>query len=591
MAFFSRWCARHVSVSVVTVALVGQACGGGSDGDDGSHDASAGDAAAGAESVGGAANEGGSAAGGGPVTLVSEQSLELDQEGGVLEVGYASLIVPAGALDQPTTITLRYLASDDSVLDDVYEMLPSGLEFDEPALFLLDVGPEHAEPDGERRILSYVDGPAPTPLPRGMSIPSEGTFGGAVLHFSQVAAAPAGAPTASSHFEGFDFAQPYSVAGECGQLESKFVKGLPTSGQNSEGSAAETSVDCATSKVEWQAAPSKNGQVCATLLVPSSVREASSSVFYPSWDDRPERCDAAWDDFLSRLAAHEKQHRDIGQNGCAEAFDAATNTTACGKTEAAAHKAARKAFVRALNDALASTQAAQDSLDVGSDHGVTMDCECQCEDPCEHFDQATQKCVPLECTGECEKCVDGECQADVCDECVQHSAEDCPTGSSWDAVTEACVIACTSGGSIAGLPCVYSGTSSVQLVGTDIVTSAAVTMQAKGFDGCLVVYEPIGGTVTTSPPSSECYYDPATSAVEQADNTCIFKIMPGAEPYLVGDCGSVWDGTIHCDDQSAATPISGLWLYTNHGEVAPGGKIAGTYEGNGLSATFDFSPE
>jgi hypothetical protein len=590
MAFFPRWHTQHAFVVVIALGLAGHACGGDSDpADDVSRRSAAGNAAA--ETAGGAEGEGGNGAGGGSPTIPSEQSVELDRDGGVLEVGYARLIVPAGALDAPTTITLRYVAAETSVLDDVYEMLPSGLAFDEPALFLLDVGPEHADPAGERRVLSYVDGPAPAPLPHHVSIPSEGTYAGTVLHFSHVAASPAGAAMASEHFGGFDFAQPYSVKGACGELESKFAQGLPTSGNNKEGSAAETNVDCSTARVEWQPAPAEKGRVCVTIVIPPSARESSSSVFYPSWDDRPERCDAAWDDFLSRLATHESLHQDIGRNGCDAAIDAATNTTACGRTEAAAHQAARQAFVKTLNSVLTSTQAAQDALDVGPDHGVTMDCECQCEDPCEHFDQATQKCVPIECAGECEKCVEGECQASVCDECVQKSARDCPAGSSWDSAAQTCVVHCASGGTIAGLPCVYIGTSSVALVGTDVVTSAAVTLQAKGFDGCLVVYEPISGTVTASPPSSECFYDPATTSVEQADNTCIFKIMPGADPYLVADCGSMWDSSIHCDDQSAATPISGLWLYTTRGEVAPGGHIAGTYVGNGLSTTFDFSPE
>ena len=181
-------------------------------------------ATGGSAALGGDAGSGGEGGSDDAWIPMGEDSLELGDEGGELAVGFATLIVPPGALAAPIRITLRRLASGTSVLDDVYEMLPAGLEFLEPARFVLRVGPERAESGGESRVLTYVDGPVPVVLSSSVNLPTEGTYAAAVRHFSQVAAVRRGVATASQAFGGFDFALPYAVSGGCGGLESEFSK-------------------------------------------------------------------------------------------------------------------------------------------------------------------------------------------------------------------------------------------------------------------------------------------------------------------------------------------------------------------------------
>ena len=604
------------------VMLGAEACGGGSDDDasdehdagaggtgakpssggasgtgTGARDGQAGDADSGAASTGGGA--GGTdaspgASGEGPtLSPADEQTLEAGGDDEiVLEAGYAALIVPAGALAEPTPITLRHLASDTTPLDDVYEMLPSGLEFLEPATFVLDVGAKLAEDAGDARprILAYVDGGQIEPLEAGTGFPSRGLYSGAILHFSSVGAVSLDSPTPSPAFDGFDYAQPYAVSGGCTSLDKAFEKGLPVR-SNKEGSAAETTVDCYAG-LTYVAAPSQKGQTCVSFTISDAARDPSSAVFYPSWGDANDECKEMWDDFQQRLADHEREHQAIGKEGCNAAWDAvaASPPVSCGKTEELAIKAVNRAYVRAMNRALAPTAKAQAAIDVGSGHGVTLNCDCECKDKCQRMDRATKECVAIECTGDCQTCVDGECVDDDCSQCEPATEDHCPPGSSWSSSEGACVIECQSGGTIAGLPCTYSGTATSILSGDSFQMSADVTLEADRFDGCAVLYKPISGTYTATAPGG-CEYMPATKAVESTEVLCTFFVMPGASPYLVADCGAAWEGTITCEEQTVPTTINGVWLYTTHQGFEADGPIDGTFDLSPYAITFHFDPE
>jgi len=543
---------------------------------------------------GGLTGDGGGGGGGGEVVPPTEELAEtIDEEGGVLSVGYAELIVPPGALAEPTEITLRRFASKVSALDDVYEMLPSGLQFLEPARFILNVGPELAgdAPQLDERVLSYVDGKVPRPLPSNVSLRELGAFAGAVRHFSSVSAPALGdhAPSAAPNpFDGYTTSLPYGVLGKCTELDDNF---LTTKEGDQQVAAAETEVTCA-AKAEIVIAPPEKGKVCVSAIIPPSGRVPESTITYPQWETVSEGCEDAWNDFQKRLAEHEQRHRDIGLQGCEAAYDAAGSPppTFCAKTEKAAVAGATSALTRALSEVLDSTQAAQDSIDVGTGHGVTLDCDCECEDKCEHMDRETSKCVPIVCDGECAKCVDGECIEDMCDECEATTKDHCPAGSSWDDGDARCNIDCESGSTIRGVACSYTGKSSSTLNGMPNM-SASVTMKASYFDGCLIQYEAVSGTATVDMKLDGCTYDPVTEAIERTETAGTFAIMPGSSPYLIADCGSHWPVTVTCDDTQVSSEASGLWLYTIQTRFAPGGRIAGTASNFGIVSTFDFQPD
>lgn len=543
-----------------------------------------------------AEGEGESAGGGGKeaVSPTEQVAATLDESGGELRLGYAQLIVPPGALAEPTEIELRRFASDVSPLDDVYEMLPSGLQFREPARFILNVGEElaAAAPERDSRVLSYVDGRVPRALPSNVGLRAAGVFAGAVRHFSSVSApVPASDPpgAAPGPFDGYTNTIPYGVQGKCTDFDDDF---LSTNEGDKQEAAAETEVTCGVSAVEFVSEPPQQGKVCVTAVIPPSSRAPESLITYPRWETPTKGCEAAWDDFQKRLGEHERQHRDIGLSGCEAAYDAAGSPppTFCAKTQKQAIKGATAALAQALSEALDSTQAAQESLDMGTGHGVTMDCDCECEDKCEHMDRETSKCVPIVCQDECARCVDGECVAEECEECVPATKDACPTGSSWDEGEQRCAIACESGATIAGVACSYTGTSSATLSGMPSMT-ASVTMKASYFDGCLIQYEPVSGTVTLDMQLGECTYDPVTQDVEQIDRASTFAIMPGKNPYLIGDCGSHWPVTITCEDTQVSSEATGMWLYTTKTPFTPGGPIAATTSEFGIVTTFTFNPD
>lgn len=522
-----------------------------------------------------------------------EDVRQLDEDGGELAAGYARLIVPKGALSDPTEITLRRVRGD-TVLDDVYEMRPSGLVFREQATFLLQVGEELAAevPELERRALAYVDDPAhPRALRANLRLASAGIFAGAVWHFSDISAPVPDTTAPSAPFSDFGQALPYVIRSSCTGLDREFLQPDPGS---KEYSAAETSVTCDYSGATYVAAPPQNGRPCVSIAIPPAARAPDVTVQYPVWENPKEACEDEWQDFLQRLEAHEREHRDIGLRGCEAAYDlvASSLPTACGKTEKQAAAKALAIFTREFTEALAPVQAAQDAIEVGKGHGVTMDCDCECEDECQRMDRATSKCVPIECDGECDRCVEGECVPDpeACEACVPATENHCPAGSSWDAGAGACLIDCSSGGTIAGLPCSFSGTSTGVLTGTSMSTTASVTLRAERFDGCAVLYEPVSGTVTATAPAPKCTYTPSSQPVEAITNECVFFVMPGDTPYLVGDCGSYWDGSIQCEDATAPTTIFGTWLYTLQHEMTEG-AFTGTYTLNEYQFTFDFQPE
>lgn len=522
-----------------------------------------------------------------------EDVRELDEEGGELAAGYARLIVPKGALSEPTEITLRRVRGD-TVLDDVYELRPSGLVFREQATFLLQVGEELAAevPELERRALAYVDDPAHTrALRANLRLASAGIFAGAVWHFSDISAPVPDTITPSAPFSDFGQGLPYSISSSCTGLDGEFLQPDPGS---TEYSAAETSVTCDFSGATYVAAPPQNGKPCVSLAIPPAARVPEVTVQYPVWENPKESCEEEWQDFLERLEAHEREHRDIGVRGCEAAYDlvASSLPTGCGKNEKQAAAKALEAFTREFTEALAPVQAAQDAIEVGSGHGVTMDCDCECEDECQRMDRETSKCVPIECDGECDRCVEGECvpDPDACEQCVPATENDCPAGSSWDAGAGACVIECSSGGTIAGLPCSFAGTSTGVVTGTTMSTSATVTLRADRFDGCAVLYEPVSGTVTATSPAPECTYTPSSQPIEATVTNCTFFVMPGATPYLVGDCGSYWDGSIQCEDVTTPTTIFGTWLYTLQHPMTED-AFTGTYTLNENEFTFDFQPE
>lgn len=515
----------------------------------------------------------------------------IDASGGLIHVGYATLYVPEGALDEEVEISLTRAVSDLSVLDDVYELEPAGLVFAQPAVFVLDVGEELATAAGglEDRELSYVTENLALPLGERAGFLDSGLLAGLVPHFSSVSA-PKRNQSGSSPFSNLGNAQRYSFKSKCTELDSHF---FPPEEGAPDPAAAETSVQCDISRLHFEPAPKQGGATCVSLTIPTNARKPQSSILYPDWTNPSKKCKAAWDDFINRLAEHEKQHRDIGMQGCADAYDAvsAEPVVACGKNRKEAIQAARHAMAVALENALAPVREKQEAIDVGKTHGVTMDCDCECEDPCTKMNRETAMCEPIECEGDCQKCVEGECQEDPECGCVPPDAEHCPVGSSWDQANQRCAINCVAGGKIGEFACVYSGTATGTAQGSTFTTTAKVDLKAKEIEGCHILYEAVAGTITATTGAEDCVYQPDTKDVLQTMTTTNFVIVPDKDPYLIADSGSTFDTNVVCKQATVASKAGGIWMYTLHSSIAPNAPIVGTDTAGGFDFSWSFAPK
>jgi len=154
----------------------------------------------------------------------------------------------------------------------------------------------------------------------------------------------------------------------------------------------------------------------------------------------------------------------------------------------------------------------------------------------------------------------------------------CPSGSEWDESSSTCKVACVDG-KVAGLPCRYSGTTSVEGVaeGNTMGMSANVTFEAKGFEGCSVLYEPTGGELTFWTSGNCNRYVPATVDLSAANLHGTFVI--GLSPLmLVADYSGDWQGTMYCGDPETATPAPavGLWIYVQGAPIEDARTLEGT---------------
>jgi len=154
----------------------------------------------------------------------------------------------------------------------------------------------------------------------------------------------------------------------------------------------------------------------------------------------------------------------------------------------------------------------------------------------------------------------------------------CPSGSEWDEASSTCKIACVDA-KVAGLPCRYSGTTSVKTAaeGNTNSMSANVTFEAKGFEGCSVLYEPTGGDLTFSTSGNCNAFSPATVDLSAAGLHGKFVI--GLSPLtLVADYVADWQGEISCGDPPHATPApaAGYLIYVMGAPIEDARTLEGT---------------
>lgn len=371
--------------------------------------------------------------------LRDERSLTFGVAGGTLQVGAATLTIPEGALSTDTTIGVRRHGAPDVLsLDDTYELLPDGLHFDVPVSFTLELGEEIATlaDDANQRWLGYLleDGSV-LPFTQPVSSPGQGVFSGLLVHFSTAATKTAAGAQSSGPFGELasstvdTVAHPLS-ADKCRDLSNQYVPADPDTGQPL---AAEINVECQLGAPNYESAPGKGGKVCVRLK--SFTAASKSRVDYHDWTDAPAKCKPSWDAFQQKLAAHEAEHLQIGQQICADAFAAVPvpsgGVLGCGKSVGTARANAARAYGELVRPSVEAGQAQQDAIDTGNGHGVNMECGCdECDDPCQVKNPQTDECEPL-CKDKCQTCSEGQCEAldcGKCSACDQESGECKPAG-------------------------------------------------------------------------------------------------------------------------------------------------------------------
>lgn len=430
--------------SAATGGVVGAGASAGGTGNSMTGGTSAIDATGGSESTGGASfvsTTSSSAEGTGgntSSTPADEQTQTIGPEGGTIKAGAVELAIAPGALVNATSITLRRQGNSTAwSLDDLYQMSPDGLHFNAPVRFTLALGEEGvgATTNVEQRWLGYVEPNGTfTAFATPLAVPAQGVFSATLVHFSSGGAInPGGGGGGSSCFAALDSSSvqtlPHPISEtQCSRLSNHFVPADPETGQPL---ASETTVTCELANPQFSETAGAPGQICVRLTGGNAA--ARTLVEYHTWQDAPAACKQAYDAFLCKLATHEAQHIQIGEQICRDAFAAvAFDTVGCGNTLQQARSQAALAYGAKVRPYVEAAQSRQDAIDTGSGHGVEMNCGCdECNDPCMVKNPTTNSCEPL-CKGSCQQCVNGQCVASDCTPPRQATAWGDPHMVTWD---------------------------------------------------------------------------------------------------------------------------------------------------------------